>query len=126
MTVECPNDTVSSPGYETTNPNYYPSCGQITQETAFVALPAGGICYKQVMIRSLITNELVTVPVKDTGPYNTNDPYWNGSGVPSNTQNNNAGIDGSDVTWNDLGLGSYYSCSYNNPSGNTQVQWRFS
>lgn len=119
MTVECANDTVASPGYTTQT-----SCGAQPSGTAFVALPYTTACGTQVSVHSNSTGRTATVPLKDHGPYSTTDNYWNGTGVPSNTQNNNAGIDGSDALWNQLGL-TGYSCSYSNPSGNTTVQWRF-
>lgn len=122
MTVECPYATVSQPeGYTQTT-----ACGAQPDGEAFVALPSTSLtCGTQVLVKSTTTGEHVSVPVKDVGPYLTDNPYWNGSGIPENTENNNAGIDGSNGTWNNLGLSSYYSCSVSSPYGSTSVLWRF-
>lgn len=119
MTVECPYGTSSQPyGY-----TQQTSCGPQPAGKAFVALPAVVGCGVSVVVH-VPNGGTVTVPIEDVGPYNTNDPYWNGTGIPANTQNGGAGIDGSDGTWNALGL-TNYSCSYSNPYGNQTVQWRF-
>ncbi len=122
MTVECPYATVSQPeGYTQTT-----ACGPQPDGKAFVALPAPLTCGTEVLVKSTVTGTHISVPVDDVGPYLTDNPYWNGSGVPANTENNDAGLDASDGTWNALGLSGDFGCSYSNPFGNTGVLWRFS
>ena len=70
---------------------------------------------------------LVSEPVMDLGPGNTDDPYWNGSGQPKwvNPSGYHVGIDGSANVWAALGFtnGVDYSCS--GGYGLTKVYWRF-
>ena len=68
---------------------------------------------------------LVLISFRDPLPYLTDNPYSDGSGVPENIENADAGIDGSNGTWNDGELSSYYSCRASEPYGSTSVLWRF-
>ncbi|AGL00018.1 hypothetical protein [Desulfoscipio gibsoniae] len=116
MTVECLN-----PDYN--NVTLY--CGQkYTTKQKFASLPYGDrsrLCNHPVAIYATRTHQLATVPIQDAGPKTTTDNYWNKTGVP---QYPDRGIDGSDGTWDALGLSSYYQCS--SPAyGSETVQWRF-
>lgn len=116
MTVEC-----LDPDYN----NVALYCGQkYTTKQQFAALPYGdrnNLCNHLVAIYSKRNSRLVTVPVQDAGPITTTDNYWNKTGVP---QYPDHGIDGSDGTWDALGLSNYYRCSA--PAyGSETVQWRF-
>jgi hypothetical protein len=108
------------------------SCGHtITSNDRFVALPAGGLCNKGVVLRKGGAGTGVFTNVRDIGPWfphptatsgnpcqGGDDPYWNTGGVPrtetTSCDSNDAGIDLADGTFSDLGL-----------TGNTRILWRF-
>lgn len=120
MTVECLSDY----NYDT-NGHKALACGQkYTTKQKFAALPYKNtklLCNQPVAIYSKRNGRVVTVPVQDAGPKITTDNYWNNTGVP---QYPDRGIDGSDGTWDALGLSDYYGCS--EPAyGRETVQWRF-
>jgi hypothetical protein len=92
----------------------------LKKDTRSVALPDRSALGRDVEIR--YGGRTVVAPVKDVGPHNTHDPYWNTdsrpkaeSGIGRNVSpSNRAGIDLSDQVTRDLHI-----------MGNPQVEWRF-
>jgi hypothetical protein len=86
----------------------------------FVALPDRHALGRDVEIR--YRERVVVVPVRDVGPWNVDDPYWDHDARPASERGrgayrkpvNPAGIDLSDAVFAELGL-----------STNDYVDWRF-
>jgi hypothetical protein len=78
------------------------ACGHtITQNDHFVALPATGLCNKNVVLMNTTPSGQILTTVRDVGPWFPNgtatqgnpcvggdDPYWNTGGVPRVESNN--------------------------------------
>ena len=86
----------------------------------FVALPDRSALHRDVVLR--YRDRVEVVPVRDVGPWNTNDAYWATSSRPAAERGkgayrkpaNAAGIDLSDATFAALGL-----------KDNDFLEWRF-
>ena len=87
----------------------------ITKEALFVGLPDRSALNRRVTVT--YQGKSITVPVRDVGPHNTIDPYWEKDGTPAAARGerlgkmarygkpkNNAGIDLSDGLWDALGI----------------------
>jgi hypothetical protein len=94
--------------------------GIITADALFVALPHPRALGKQVEVR--YRDRAIVVPVRDVGPWNVDDAYWETGARPASERGrgayrvpvNHAGIDLSDAVFAALGL-----------RDNDFVEWRF-
>ena len=92
----------------------------IVKDDWFVALPSRKALGRYITVT--YKGKTVRVPVKDVGPWNTKDDYWNGTGVPHaetgydkfGRKTNGAGIDLADGVSKALGCGDM-----------CQVTWEF-
>jgi hypothetical protein len=97
------------------------ACGDIMRaRDKFVALPHRSALHRDVVVR--YRDRVEVVPVRDVGPWNTDDAYWTTGSRPAAERGkgafrkpaNAAGIDLSDATFAALGL-----------RDNDFVEWRF-
>lgn len=95
--------------------------GDIIREgDLFVALPHRSALHRDVVLR--YRDRVQVVPVRDVGPWNTDDDYWTRGSRPASERGkgayrkpaNAAGIDLSDATFAALGL-----------KDNDYLEWRF-